>query len=136
MSCCAITPTPIAKRIFPPGLPTTPTAWAHQQVLHFVQADANHYAAFFAGSGCTAPLNRLARTLAARRPERDVVLVSLLEHHANDLSLPQTRRNRHPYSAHLQRADFGRSRPGGAGTVAGTASRAGQLRGDLSGHAK
>ncbi|MBK8534062.1 MAG: aminotransferase class V-fold PLP-dependent enzyme [Candidatus Competibacteraceae bacterium] len=60
-------------------------AWAHQQVLHFVQADANHYAAFFAGSGCTAPLNRLARTLAARRPERDVVLVSLLEHHANDL---------------------------------------------------
>lgn len=60
-------------------------AWAHQQVLDFIQADPERYAAFFAGSGCTAPLNRLARTLAAQRPERDVVLVSLLEHHANDL---------------------------------------------------
>ncbi|CDH46315.1 aminotransferase class V-fold PLP-dependent enzyme [Candidatus Contendibacter odensensis] len=60
-------------------------AWAHEQVLQFIQADSDRYAAFFAGSGCTAPLNRLARTLAARRPERDVVLASLLEHHANDL---------------------------------------------------
>ncbi len=60
-------------------------AWAHQQVLDLVQADPHRYAAFFAGSGCTGPLNRLARTLAAQRPERDVALVSLLEHHANDL---------------------------------------------------
>ncbi|HRD49080.1 MAG: aminotransferase class V-fold PLP-dependent enzyme [Candidatus Competibacter sp.] len=60
-------------------------AWAHEQALHFVQADSERYAAFFAGSGCTAPLNRLARTLAAQRPERDIVLVSLMEHHANDL---------------------------------------------------
>lgn len=60
-------------------------AWAHRQVLSFIQADPDHYAVFFAGSGCTAPLNRLARTLATQRPERDVVLVSLLEHHANDL---------------------------------------------------
>jgi len=59
--------------------------WAHEQVLKFVHANPERYTAFFAGSGCTAPLNRLARTLAARRPERDVVLVSLLEHHANDL---------------------------------------------------
>lgn len=60
-------------------------AWAHTQTLNFVRADLKHYTIFFAGSGCTATLNRLARTLAARRPERDVVLVSLLEHHANDL---------------------------------------------------
>ncbi len=59
--------------------------WAHAQVLKFVQADPERHVAFFAGSGCTALLNRLARTLAARRPERDVVLVSLMEHHANDL---------------------------------------------------
>ncbi len=59
--------------------------WAHGQVLRFVRADPGRYSAFFAGSGCTAPLNRLARVLAARRPERDVVLVSLMEHHANDL---------------------------------------------------
>ena len=59
--------------------------WAHAQVLKFVRADPERHVAFFAGSGCTALLNRLARTLAARRPERDVVLVSLMEHHANDL---------------------------------------------------
>jgi cysteine desulfurase / selenocysteine lyase len=59
--------------------------WAHGQVLKFVRAEAERYSAFFAGSGCTATLNRLARGLATRRPERDVVLVSLLEHHANDL---------------------------------------------------
>jgi selenocysteine lyase/cysteine desulfurase len=59
--------------------------WAHEQALKFVRADPNLYTAFFAGSGCTALLNRLARSLATRRPERDVVLVSLMEHHANDL---------------------------------------------------
>jgi selenocysteine lyase/cysteine desulfurase len=59
--------------------------WAHAQVLKFVRADPNRHTAIFAGSGCTAPLNRLARVLATRRPERDVVLVSLMEHHANDL---------------------------------------------------
>ena len=59
--------------------------WAHTQALKFLQADPARHIAFFAGSGCTAPLNRLARTLAARRPERDVVLVSSMEHHANDL---------------------------------------------------
>ena len=59
--------------------------WAHRQALKFVRADPNRYTAFFAGNGCTALLNRLARALAARRPERDVVLISLLEHHANDL---------------------------------------------------
>jgi cysteine desulfurase/selenocysteine lyase len=59
--------------------------WAHAQALTFVQANSERYTAFFAGSGCTATLNRLARMLAACRPERDVVLVSLMEHHANDL---------------------------------------------------
>jgi len=59
--------------------------WAHGQVLKFVQANPCRHAAFFAGSGCTAHLNRLARFLALRRPERGVVLVSLMEHHANDL---------------------------------------------------
>lgn len=59
--------------------------WAHAQALEFVRADPERYTAFFAGSGCTAALNRLARALAARRPERDTVLVSSMEHHANDL---------------------------------------------------
>ena len=60
-------------------------AWAHQQVMQFIQADPDGYTAFFAGTGCTATLNRLARILAVQRPERNLVLVSLLEHHANDL---------------------------------------------------
>ncbi|MFO1424334.1 MAG: aminotransferase class V-fold PLP-dependent enzyme [Candidatus Competibacteraceae bacterium] len=59
--------------------------WAHEQVLRFVRADPGRHTVFFAGSGCTASLNRLARVLAARRPERNVVLASLMEHHANDL---------------------------------------------------
>lgn len=60
--------------------------WAHQQVLRFVGAgNSRRHVACFAGAGSTAVLNRLARILATRRPERDIVLVSLMEHHANDL---------------------------------------------------
>ncbi|HNW78140.1 MAG TPA: aminotransferase class V-fold PLP-dependent enzyme [Candidatus Competibacteraceae bacterium] len=59
--------------------------WARAQMLDFVHADPERHTALFIGNGCTAPLNRLARSLAARRPERDVVLVSRMEHHANDL---------------------------------------------------
>lgn len=60
--------------------------WAHQQVLNFVgSGGAKRHIACFAGAGSTAILNRLARVLAARRPERDIALVSLMEHHANDL---------------------------------------------------
>jgi selenocysteine lyase/cysteine desulfurase len=59
--------------------------WAHQQVLRFCHADSDRYTCFFTGSGATAGLNRLARLLAAQRPQRDVVLVSQMEHHSNDL---------------------------------------------------
>ncbi len=60
--------------------------WAHRQVLDFVRSSTPEcHVICFAGTGSTASLNRLARALAARRPERDIVLVSLMEHHANDL---------------------------------------------------
>ncbi|MBL8258765.1 MAG: aminotransferase class V-fold PLP-dependent enzyme [Candidatus Competibacteraceae bacterium] len=59
--------------------------WAHARVLRFLRADPERYTAIFAGSGCTSALNRLARALAMRRPEREVVLLTLMEHHANDL---------------------------------------------------
>ena len=59
--------------------------WAHAQVLRFLKADPQRYTVLFAGSGCTAVLNRLARSGAVRQPHRDVVLVSLMEHHSNDL---------------------------------------------------
>ena len=59
--------------------------WAHQKVLDFVAADANIYSAYFAGSGATAGLNRIASELAALRPERDLVIATGMEHHSNDL---------------------------------------------------
>ena len=60
-------------------------AWAHERVLAFVGADPATYACAFVGSGSTAGFNRLARSLAAIRPERSVVLISEMEHHSNDL---------------------------------------------------
>ena len=37
------------------------------------------------GSGVTAGMNRMAKTFKRLRPERDIVLVSIMEHHSNDL---------------------------------------------------
>ena len=59
--------------------------WAHEKVLEFVDANPEVYCAFFAGSGATAGFNRMAASLAETRPEREVVLVSEMEHHSNDL---------------------------------------------------
>ena len=59
--------------------------WAHQKVLEFVDANPETYCAFFAGSGATAGFNRMATSLSRARPERDVVLISEMEHHSNDL---------------------------------------------------
>ncbi len=59
--------------------------WAHDKVLEFVGASPENYCCFFAGSGATAGFNRMAASLSRARPERDVVLVSEMEHHSNDL---------------------------------------------------
>jgi len=59
--------------------------WAHLCVLRFVGADANQYSSYFAGSGATAGFNRIAAELSSQRPERNIVLVSEMEHHSNDL---------------------------------------------------
>ena len=59
--------------------------WTHERALALVGADPAMHACVFAGSGSTACLNRIARALAALRPERDTVLVSGMEHHSNDL---------------------------------------------------
>lgn len=66
-------------------LSTTEYRWAHDMVLRFVNADPEIYTAFFAGSGTTGGMNRVARTLREKRPERDVVVTSIMEHHSNDL---------------------------------------------------
>jgi selenocysteine lyase/cysteine desulfurase len=59
--------------------------WAHERVLEFVDANPENYCSFFAGSGATAGFNRMAASLSRARAERDVVLVSEMEHHSNDL---------------------------------------------------
>ncbi len=64
---------------------TKALAWAHDTVLKYVGATPKEYATVFSGSGTTAAINRLARGLSAARPDRKTVLVSSMEHHANDL---------------------------------------------------
>ncbi len=59
--------------------------WAHDMMLEFVDADPKDYGCFFVGSGTTGGINRIARTLSRKRPDRDVVITSIMEHHSNDL---------------------------------------------------
>lgn len=59
--------------------------WAHRRILSFLHADPEKYACFFTGSGTTGGVNRVARIFRDYRPGRDTVLVSLMEHHSNDL---------------------------------------------------
>jgi selenocysteine lyase/cysteine desulfurase len=62
---------------------------AHDAVLDFVGADPEAYTAIFCGHGVTAGLNRMARQLLPspeeRAGRRDVVITTMMEHHANDL---------------------------------------------------
>ncbi|MFQ6674306.1 MAG: aminotransferase class V-fold PLP-dependent enzyme, partial [Fidelibacterota bacterium] len=53
--------------------------------LSFVGADPETYTCFFTGSGTTAGMNRLARVLRHIRPRKDTAVVSIMEHHSNDL---------------------------------------------------
>ncbi|MBI4456617.1 MAG: aminotransferase class V-fold PLP-dependent enzyme [Acidobacteria bacterium] len=74
-------------------LSTAEYRWAHEMVLSFVRANPEIYTAFFVGSGTTAGINRVARTLREKRPNRDVVITSVMEHHSNDL--PHRKHFRH-----------------------------------------
>ena len=58
--------------------------WAKQRVLSFFGAEQD-YGVVFQGSGATSPLNRLAKGLSILQPHKKTVLVSLMEHHSNDL---------------------------------------------------
>lgn len=60
-------------------------AWAHHRMLNFLSADQDQYTCVFTGSGSTAGFNRIARVFSQLRGARDTVLVSLMEHHSNDL---------------------------------------------------
>ena len=60
-------------------------AWSHRRMLDFFQADQDRYTCVFTGTGSTAGLNRIARVFRQLRNDRETVLVSLMEHHSNDL---------------------------------------------------
>ena len=66
-------------------LATSIYQWAHRKILHFVGANEADYTCFFTGSGTTAGMNRLARAFKSLNPEKDTALVSIMEHHSNDL---------------------------------------------------
>jgi len=70
---------------FSAKIATKTYAWIHQRILDFVKANPEEYTCFFTGSGTTSGMNRIARTLNQYRPNRDIVLVSIMEHHSNDL---------------------------------------------------
>ena len=64
---------------------TKALAWAHDTILGCVGANKELYTAIFTGSGTTSASNRLARGLASSRTNKKIVLISSMEHHANDL---------------------------------------------------
>jgi len=72
---------------------TQALTWAHDTVLQYLGANKRDYTAIFIGSGTTAASNRLARGLARSRKNKKVVLISSMEHHANDLPHRQFENN-------------------------------------------
>ena len=68
---------------FSAKITTSQYDWAHQRVLSFLGADPEKYTCFFTGSGTTAGINRLARVFRDYRKDKDVVLISIMEHHSN-----------------------------------------------------
>ena len=58
--------------------------WAKQTILDVCGAD-ERYSLVSLGNGTTAVMNNLARRLKARSADKPIVLVSAMEHHANDL---------------------------------------------------
>lgn len=67
--------------------------WAHRRILSFVNADPETYTCFLTGSGTTAGVNRMARVFRDIRPQRKMALVTIMEHHSNDL----------PHRKHMER---------------------------------
>ncbi|MBC8216021.1 MAG: aminotransferase class V-fold PLP-dependent enzyme [Candidatus Marinimicrobia bacterium] len=70
---------------FSAKISTNEYRFAHERILSFVQADPNDYTCFFTGSGTTAGMNRLARVFRDYRPHHPIAVISLMEHHSNDL---------------------------------------------------
>jgi cysteine desulfurase / selenocysteine lyase len=58
--------------------------WSQERIIQFVGADKD-YSAIFIGSGATAPINRIAKGLSQIRPNKKTIVLSIMEHHSNDL---------------------------------------------------
>lgn len=76
---------PHSELHFAARISTTAYEWAHTEVIRFLNGDSDRYTCFFTGSGSTGGFNRIARLLQAWRPEKDIALISQMEHHSNDL---------------------------------------------------
>ncbi|MEA3286375.1 MAG: aminotransferase class V-fold PLP-dependent enzyme [Candidatus Marinimicrobia bacterium] len=59
--------------------------WAHERILSFLGADPDIYTCFFTGAGTTSGINRLARVFRDLQPDKDTAIISIMEHHSNDL---------------------------------------------------
>lgn len=64
---------------------TKALSWASEKILTFFNANPDIYTVIFTGSGTTAGINRVARGMAEFDSNKTRVLVSAMEHHANDL---------------------------------------------------
>ena len=72
--------------------------WAGEQILNYLGADPDIYEVVFIGTGATAAINRIAEGMAAIRGNRDIVVISAMEHHSNDLP----HRQHSPQVLHVQ----------------------------------
>lgn len=60
--------------------------WSREQILSYLDAPVDEYDVTFIGWGATAALNRLAAGLNSMlKPKASSVLISMMEHHSNDL---------------------------------------------------
>ncbi len=64
---------------------TSAYQWAHERILSFLGADPEIYTCFFTGSGTTGGINRMARVFRDLHPKKGTAIISIMEHHSNDL---------------------------------------------------
>jgi len=77
--------------------------WAHDKILSFVGADPEIYTCFFTGSGTTSGINRMARVFRDVHPAKNTAIISIMEHHSNDL--PHRKHMKHVFHIPLDGAD-------------------------------
>ncbi len=77
--------------------------WAHERILRFLGADPNIYTCFFTGSGTTGGINRMARVFRDVNPDKNTAIISIMEHHSNDL--PHRKHMKHVYHVPVEGLD-------------------------------